>query len=117
MGLVQEVGIDAGPDHGRRHEGVVALVLLGLSPKAVLREIAIPDPLALDRFAWRRTGFPDGFGGQLEQDFGWECVVGEMEFGQLAHDLVEVLICLQAEQSHADDVRVIRVGWAGPACH
>jgi hypothetical protein len=115
--LVEEIGVDASLDHGRGHERVLALVLLGLATEVVLGQMTIAHALVLNGLGRRRSGLLDSFSGQLEQDLSWERVVASMRGGQLRHDRVGMLACHKAQQSEAGRAVVVPVGRASLAGH
>jgi hypothetical protein len=65
--LVEQPGIDPRPDHRRRPQRILGLVVLGLRVGPVFEKVTLADVFELERPLPSRTGFLDGIGGQLEQ--------------------------------------------------
>ena len=73
--LVEQGGIDPSPDHRRRPQRILGLVVLGPRVSSVFGKVALADAFELERPLPARTAFLDGVGGQLQQDLTGEGAV------------------------------------------
>src|ERR687891_2377083 len=73
--LVEQPGIDPGPDHRRRPQRVLGLVVLGPRVSPVLGKVTLANACELKGLLPARTTLLDDVGGQLQQDLTREGVV------------------------------------------
>jgi hypothetical protein len=105
--LIEEVGIYATSDHGRRTQRVVAAVVFHLASKDPLGQIVFTDPFVVDRMRSGGARFFDGVGRQLKELFGREDVVLGVYAGEVLDECVEVLARAQVDQHGTDHLRSI----------
>jgi hypothetical protein len=100
--LLEQPRIDPCPDHRRRPQCILGLVVLGLGVGSVLGKVAFADACELERSLAGRTGFLDGVGGQLEQDLAGEGVVLRVQRHEAPGELAELHIVGDTRQRHPD---------------
>src|ERR687892_37188 len=100
--LVEQSGIYSGPDHRRRPQRVLGLVVLGRRVGPVFGKVALADAFELEGLLPARTALVDGLGGQPQQDLTGERVVLRVQRRESCGDLAELQTAGDARQRHPD---------------